>query len=80
MFDGAKSAKFVRHTSKNVRLIPHNRLIENLEKTVYYVYNRFCKKVNDKDMPGLSNSNFVHLTKNELDAPCRGHPNRIHVL
>ena len=51
MFDGAKSAKFVRHTSKNVRLIPHNRLIENLEKTVYYVYNRFCKKVNDKDIP-----------------------------
>lgn len=54
MLDGAKSAKFVRDTRKNVRLSPHNRLIENLEKTGYYVYNRFCKKVNDKDMPGFS--------------------------
>jgi len=52
MLDGAKSAKFVRHTRKNIRLSPHNRLIENLENTVYcvYVYNRFCKKVNDKDI------------------------------
>jgi hypothetical protein len=54
MLDGAKSAKFVRHTRKNVRLIPYNRLIGNLQKTVYYVYNRFCKKVNDKDMQGFS--------------------------
>jgi hypothetical protein len=54
MLDGAKSAKFVRHTRKNVRLSPHNRLIENLQKTVYYVYNCFCKKVNDKDITGFS--------------------------
>jgi hypothetical protein len=57
MLDGAKSAKFVRHTRKNIRLNPHNGLIENLEKTVYCVYNRFCKKVNDKDI-GISNDNL----------------------
>jgi hypothetical protein len=54
MADGARSAKFARHTRKKVRLRLHNRLIENLEKTVYYVYNRFAKKVKDKDMPGFS--------------------------
>ena len=55
MLDGAKTAKFVRHTRKNVRLSPHNRLIENLKKTVYCVYIRFYKKVNDKD---IGNSNY----------------------
>ena len=64
MLDGAKSAKFVRDTRKNVRLSPHNRLIENLEKTGYYVYNRFCKKVNYKDIPGQGNvKGECNLTK-----------------
>jgi len=71
MLDGAKSAKFVRHTRKNVRLTPHNRLIENLQKTVYYAYNRFRKKVNYKDIPGTATSKKTLTWSNIEDLLCQ---------